>query len=625
MSQEIVRAKQWNQKTRVRSGMVVIFEDAYFLSDSGVNSQPTNGYDWIFLGTVEEMNGGSGNIKSFPTKDDFPVPGEESTIYLDLSTDLGYVWDFETEAYKGIGVDEARLIAIELKNAQQDLAIAGKMPKPAMAGFYFINQTGDVNNSTSFVPINPNSYFLTYWNGSSFQSSSIKQNSTNIELINPMILKKVTNDEMVNLPSPVEGMIVYRTNLTKGIFKYESGSWSPIGLNLGNSDLSNSSARTFAQGNSFTWNTAGFGYFWKGLADKTGQAAYSKSLIIHPTTGETVTRDFADPAATTLAVQNANTTQKTAMRTALLGTATPANPVLQDCAPRFITRGEVYIDMYGINLTLLDPVFIWIERVDGTKIYATNFFNLTPTAFTTVWNIPSDLPNGDYDVKIQNGVTAQGLSTAKMTLINSISQINLTANDWKRKLRLLSNGTEVSNGGSNTSLENYVRLNNNTVPNYEPSNPDSYPAVIYKSQNLFPGNKDFSIDITILEIGGSGSQDNLLSFPYIGLTQTTHDQFVNILSLIYNHNIYEALRTISLRYFAMGIDIRANANTLKLSINKVGNKVFYRLNTLNYGAFQYYSETIDTSKDYALFLRHSWHTNNNSETIDHTINAKIIN
>ena len=93
------------------------------------------------------------------------------------------------------------------------------------------------------------------------------------------------------IASPVEGMLIYQNQSPKGFQKYENGAWAAIVSNISNADLSNVSARTFTQGNSFTWNTAGFKYYLKNLVDKTGDLSYNKTLIIHPTTGEMVTKN----------------------------------------------------------------------------------------------------------------------------------------------------------------------------------------------------------------------------------------------------------------------------------------------------------------------------------------------
>lgn len=422
--------------------------------------------------------------------------------------------------------------------------------------------------------------------------------------------------------SPAEGTLIYQNESPKGFQKYEGGVWTAIGSNISNADLSNISARTFTQGNTFTWNTAGFAYYLKGLVDKTGQAAYTKVVVVHPTTGEKVTRDFADPQATTLAVQNANTAQKTAMRTALLGIATPANPVLQDVSPKFIQKGLLStIDLIGLNLTLLDPAFIWITKPDNSKIYASNFYNITNNAVTTQWNIPADLPEGEYPIGIQNGVTVQGLSTAKFVIVNSIAYTPLIEADWKRKLRFVG-GAEVGSAGSNVATNNFVKLNATSVPGYNGTD-DALPAVIFKTKNIFLGSKDWDIAIRIVETQGGGAADNLYTAPYIGLTETTHANFTNILSMIYNTHIWEASRAIKLQQNNGVIDLRNGGYDVRFYISKVGNRIFYRFNYPSFTNWVYYNEAIDTSKDYALFLRDSYHTI--TENKDHFIEARIMN
>lgn len=85
--------------------------------------------------------------------------------------------------------------------------------------------------------------------------------------------------------SPQEGMLIYQNENPKGFQKYENGAWFQVGSNISNSDLSNVSARIFTQGNTFTWNTAGFLYYLKGLSDKSTNVDYSKKLVINPVNG----------------------------------------------------------------------------------------------------------------------------------------------------------------------------------------------------------------------------------------------------------------------------------------------------------------------------------------------------
>lgn len=111
------------------------------------------------------------------------------------------------------------------------------------------------------------------------------------------------------IASPQEGMLIYQNESPKGFQKYEGGSWNPIGSNISNTDLSNVSARTFLQAADFTWNTVGLKYYLKNLIDKSGDTTYSKMLVVHPTTGEVVTKTFGDKSLTLIHkyVHNTNT------------------------------------------------------------------------------------------------------------------------------------------------------------------------------------------------------------------------------------------------------------------------------------------------------------------------------
>lgn len=482
-----------------------------------------------------------------------------------------------------------------------------KLTKPAMSTisdtFYYIRAR--VGLEPDYLPFNISTGRVPYWSGTSFFSSPITINSIYVG---------------INKDSPTEALDV-AGSVRANSFKYniQTANSVPLktwtdgsdlwftdqtgvdkklgtGLNISNANLSNAAARTFTQGAAFTWDTAGKGYYLKGLLDKTNQAAYSKVVIVHPTTGETVTRDFADPSATTLAVQNASTAQKTAMRTALLGTATPANPVIFAAAPRFVTRGEVLIDLYGINLTLLDPVFIWIERADSSKIYASTFYNLTPTGFTTQWLLPADLPNGAYTIFIQNGVTVAGLSTGVIEVIDFITPLYFPTADWKRRNRLNSSGVEQSPGGTrNSHSDNIIQMSSIDTPGYIASDPQTWVGMSYKTLNIFLGSKDWDIKILIDPLVNSGSAREM---PMIGLTETTHSGFTATTALIPNKFMIDMINTYKLSPSSPGF---SGYGTLYIS--KSGNQLFFRLyNHVTLTNFSFYQTTIDTSKDYALFI-----------------------
>ncbi|WP_234111461.1 hypothetical protein [Chryseobacterium sp. R2A-55] len=95
------------------------------------------------------------------------------------------------------------------------------------------------------------------------------------------------------IASPNEGMLIYQNESPKGFQKYENGAWIAIGSNISNTDLSNVSARTFTQGNTFTWNTAGFAYELKNLLNKSTDLGSNKYLSYNPTTGDVGYREFA--------------------------------------------------------------------------------------------------------------------------------------------------------------------------------------------------------------------------------------------------------------------------------------------------------------------------------------------
>ncbi|MGL6038668.1 MAG: hypothetical protein ACRC0E_07255 [Soonwooa sp.] len=319
--------------------------------------------------------------------------------------------------------------------------------------------------------------------------------------------------------------------------------------------------------------------------------------------------------AVTAMVNTATTAQKTAMRTALLGTATPASPVITGVSRQILNQGKTeIIDIYGLNLTLLEPAFIWIEKSDGSKIYASQFSNRLTTVVTSVWNIPPDMPIGDYPLKISNGVAVQGISTGFFTITNSaLTPYAITANSLIVKKALQPDGvTEYPlNAFGNQNL--ILRDNGFRIPwtalNGSSNNPTGHIAV--KTDNIFPtGVLDewqFEIEFAYLGTTASGS----LVYPIMGLVKTTNSQFNRITDLeIIDPNLIYKVGVNGGGYgtqssFINFPSITNNVATLKISYSKSkGNRVYTKIVLDFNGLFSvlYDSQVVDGS-NYSFFAR----------------------
>lgn len=389
------------------------------------------------------------------------------------------------------------------------------------------------------------------------------------------------------------------------VFTWVSG----VVQNIANTDLSNISARIFTQGNTFTWNTAGFFYYLKGLLDKTGNPAYTKVVVVHPTTGEMVTRDFADPQATTLAVQNASTSQKTAMRVALLGTAVPASPII-NVVNTFFIKKEVYTSLFlnGINLTPLEPTSIWIES-GATKIYAENYYAISGTVLQTFWNIPASFPNGEYSVKIANGAVTQGASPGKIYVTDTITNINI--NSLNTTLKVRDGYTLVEN--TSAVFENIIRIfkYSTTYPTVNDSSID----VAIKTPNFSTPGSSWEIQIDFFWILWSGHAETSIMNPLVLLTETSDVNFTSVESIVQNYKLIESgarlIRSAINTGFIYGI-----ASSFSFNIKKTGNIInIYRINTSTGTIDLFQTLNIDDSKTYALAFFGT--RNTQADTLNH--------
>lgn len=459
------------------------------------------------------------------------------------------------------------------------------------------------------------------------------ENEVDAEIVNRSAADLAEKNERVAADNNLQGQITANTNAIGGkvdkpttdgtlmlqkvgsVFTWVAG----VVQNIANTDLTNLSARIFTQGNTFTWNTAGFFHYLKGLLDKTGNGTYTKVVVVHPTTGEMVTRDFADPAATTLAIQNANSTQKTNMRVALLGTSVPASPVINVASLSFIKREvRTTIFLSGINLTPLEPISIWIEDALGAKIYAENFYAISGVALQTTWYIPSNFELGTYKVNIQNGATAQGASQGYITVGDSTSIISLNFNSNNSTIRqrigfaLIQNTTAIVGENIFTTQVRSTNYSNSAVDN-------TVDASI-KTDNVFLGTASWEIVLDNFDLINTGVSSNITN-NHIFFTATTNNEFTDPSTLQVNANI---LTDQGWKVQLRPSNASQNFNVpFRIVVKKTGNSLITYYINENGVITGYGQQIIDTTLNYALAfqagrnitadLKRQW-----------TINAKVI-
>lgn len=386
------------------------------------------------------------------------------------------------------------------------------------------------------------------------------------------------------------------------VFTWVSG----VVQNIANTDLTNISARIFTQGNTFTWNTNGQLHYLKGLLDKTGQAAYTKVVVVHPTTGEKVTRDFADPQATTLAVQNASAAQKTVMRVALLGTATPASPIINVVNTYYIKRNTfTMLILSGVNLVPLDPTSIWIQS-GSYRVNAISYFALSAVGLQTFWAIPNDFPLGEYLVNLSFGAVTQGANIGKLVVVDEAILLGYNITALNTIIKFRDGYTPIANtfyfAGENTFSHKMYAVNYG-------GGFDGTDDSIMKTDNVFLGNSNSSweivIEITQLLFPGNGGSG---PFPLLTMTETSNADFESSGQVFRNYNIlygFQAPVTAIRSATGSGSSINITPSDPKATIviRKSGDILTtFILNPTNGSITSYVSTQIDVTKNYALAL-----------------------
>lgn len=317
-------------------------------------------------------------------------------------------------------------------------------------------------------------------------------------------------------------------NLGAKKIKFTNGDFEVPTLTLTETSENSKPNKIWTSGNNIRF-TDKLGVNYTGTSDKvltnekTGQENYSKVIVINPTTKEQAVRDFADPKATTLAIQNATTAQKTVMRTSILGSAVASPPTITGSSRVFFNKGvDEYTDIYGLNLTLLEPSFIYIQLADLTRIYAIAFYNLTSTAVRVLWNIPVGTPDGIYNIKIQNGVTVQGLSQGQLYIGNyTFLRRVILASEWTKRV-LIDPSTSLPYTDNTVLNQDLVTVSSL----YNALGEKGLITHAIKSPNILGiSNSDvWEVEMTIQYTSPGGSGVNL-GFPFLGLTPTKDSDF----------------------------------------------------------------------------------------------------
>lgn len=326
--------------------------------------------------------------------------------------------------------------------------------------------------------------------------------------------------------------------------------------------------------------------------------------------------DEINSANVSSAINSATTAQKTSMRIALLGSATPPSPVINVVNTYFIKK-ETYTSLFlnGINLTPLDPCSIWIELPDTSKIFASSYYAISGTVLQTFWNIPSSVPTGEYSVKIANGGVVQGASPGKIFVGTSaeIQNIDLNSSNLIVKART---GFTI-NPNTTAVISNNIITVAKIATNYNIYNDGSLDSAI-KTNNFSTPGSSWEIQINVNFLVTSAAIDPQLWTPFIFLTETNNSSFNSPMDLIVNRLILETSmqnNRIAISNFAIG----GNQN-FSLNIKKSGDIVnVYRIDPNNGTITLFTTFSIDDTKTYSLAFVSARNAINNQQPIRYQI------
>ena len=242
------------------------------------------------------------DVLEFANLASFPATGESGKIYIAIDTNVTYRWsgtgyseisaslalgETSSTAYRGdrgkIAFDHSQTTGNPHGTTKADIGLGN------------VNNTSDLDKPISTATQNA----LVDGLATKLEKSTYTGTASDLYLNYQNLLQSLQNEQSArnSADQGLENSKLDKPTVDGTWVIQKLGSiftWvAYVAQNISNTDLSNVSARIFTQGNSFTWNTAGFPYLLKNLLNKSTDIGSNKYLSYNPTTGDVGFREFA--------------------------------------------------------------------------------------------------------------------------------------------------------------------------------------------------------------------------------------------------------------------------------------------------------------------------------------------
>ncbi|SMC75587.1 hypothetical protein [Chryseobacterium sp. YR221] len=270
-----------------------------------------------------------------------------------------------------------------------------------------------------------------------------------------------------------------------------------LGKNVANSSLTSIAGAGLTLGADWTMNTAGLPYSITGLSDVSNNTAFN-TLLAQNAAGRVGKTNGKQPFLNLPGILT--DTEKAAWKTEMNGGWTTNTMSIANVFPNVIKSVDygVFITVNGANLNINSASAV-ISIINNTSEIETIIPNSQITYgdpnLISIWFKPNTFPDGEYRIKIFNGVaTVQTSGLNNIIITNNANSVDINALVWNK---ISYNPTEA---------DNIIRINGSTIDfvtntNNKPLGNDFSVVGSAKSNQIFSGTDNFSLKGYIILTG----------------------------------------------------------------------------------------------------------------------------
>lgn len=297
-----------------------------------------------------------------------------------------------------------------------------------------------------------------------------------------------------------------------------------LGKNVANSSLTSVAGAGLTLGADWVMNTAGKSYTISGLSDVSNDSAFN-TFLSQNTAGKVGKTNGKQPF---LSLPNTlSEAEKTAWKTAMNGGWTTNTMSIANVFPNIIKPVNygtfVIINGANLNINPSSAVISLINNVTGVETVIPNSqITYGDPNLISLWFVPSTFPDGEYRIKIFNGVaTIQTNNFNNITITTAANSIDINALIWDKIAY------------TQSEANNVISINGNTIDfatsaNNKPLGTDFSVVGSAKSSQIFSGSDNFSLKGYMVLTGNI----NLYGGALVGLMNTNNSNSLTIDPLV---------------------------------------------------------------------------------------------